>query len=174
MVFFPHHSDAGKRLKRKCKCSGWYNLYPLKEFFAQPEWYKAFNVNELQIRHIHRNFNTYHYLNWIFILILHTSPQGCGNSDQVYSWITLLIIWLIGKAFLVWVQLAWHCSAIETHPSLKQGGTQFDAITVWRLGVSVSTAMPAKDQTNTRVAKACGGRQGLGMVWYGPCAEDDA
>lgn len=76
---FFHHSCSGKMLKRKCKCSGWCNLYSLKELCAQPGWYKSLSFNELQIRHVDKNFNTYHYLNCIFILIIHMSPRGCGN-----------------------------------------------------------------------------------------------
>lgn len=76
---FFHHSCAGKMLERKCRCSGWCNLCSLKELCAQPGWYKSLSFNELQIRHVDKNFNTYHYLNCIFILIIHTSPQGCGN-----------------------------------------------------------------------------------------------
>jgi len=67
-----------------------------------------------------------------------------------------------GKAFLVWVQLAWHCSAIETHPSPKQGDTEFVGRTVGSLRVFLGTAVPHEDQTNTAVAKVWGGRQGLG------------
>lgn len=69
------------------------------------------------------------------------------------------------------VQLAWHCSAIETHPSLKKG--HFDAITVWRLDISDSTAMSPRNQSNTWVSKVWRWKQTLGMVQYGPCADND-
>lgn len=50
---------------------------------------------------------------------------------------------------------------METHPSLKQGDTQFAGVAV---GASVSTAVPARDQINARGAKAWVGRQSLGTV----------
>lgn len=154
-------------LKRKCKCSGWCNLDSLKELSAQPGWYKTIRFNELQIRHADKNFNTYHYLNFIFILITHSSLQGCSNKGQVYSWIALHVIWWIGRAFLMWVLLAWHCSALETDPYLEKG--QFDGITVWGLGISVSIAMPARNQSTS--VKSLKGE--AGTVQYGPCAEND-